>query len=266
MTDDDEQIEVRDDHPRTGAAESMHAALARVLAGGRAEEVLDHALDDADWWRARDQAVARWTAERATEKRTSERRELAATLTSDACAFPARAVDAALTSERRTTAMGHAAEYLRGRKTVLVLAGGTGAGKTSAAAWVALEAGGLSPAFVRATELEARGRYDKALRTWLRGRSMLVIDDLGVEVLDDRGVFRSLLDEIIDTFYGNKRRVVITTNLLAKRKVLGNADEEPQFLERYGERVASRLRECGRWADCGALDLRREPAQLAGVR
>lgn len=254
--DDDDRIDTPDAYQRTGAAATMHEALARVLAGGRAEDVINHRDDAA--WAERDREVAAWHVQRAEERRAEERRKTALELL-DGGAFPSRAVEVALAAERETIAMTHAREYLRGRKTVLVLAGGTGAGKTSAAAWIALEAGGSTPAFVRATELEARGRYDKALRTWLRGRSMLVIDDLGVEVLDDRGVFRSLLDEVIDTYYGNRRRVVITTNLRAKRE---RPDGELQFVERYGERVVSRLRECGRWADCGATDLRREVGLL----
>lgn len=164
--------------------------------------------------------------------------------------FPAISLDAAFeagsSKSLPTTSLKHAGSFMAGSKAVLVLAGGTGAGKTTAAAWCALEAGGSSAGFIRASELEARGRYDRDLRTWLRERSLLVIDDLGVEVLDGKGVFRSLLDETIDMFYGNRKRVVITTNL-----------SKADAIERYGDRVMSRLHEVGAWGDCGAVDLRR---------
>jgi DNA replication protein DnaC len=170
--------------------------------------------------------------------------------------FPARSVDAALAPwPSETAAQRQAREYLMGRKMALVLAGGVGAGKTTAATWVALEAGGTTPGFIRASALERRGRYSKSLEPWLETRSCLVIDDLGAEVLDGHGVFRSLLDETIDMFFGDRKRIVITTNLRPRRV----GDGELQFAERYGARVASRLSEIGLWADCGTRDLRREP-------
>jgi DNA replication protein DnaC len=153
-----------------------------------------------------------------------------------------------------TPALRLARSFAEGRKRVLVLAGGTGAGKTTAATWYALAGISTAPAFVRAGELEARGRYDKELRAWLRSRSLLVVDDIGAEVLDGKGVFGSLLDEIVDAFYGDRKPLILTTNLAQRRKDAGG---EPQFIERYGERIASRMREVGRWGDCGNVDLRR---------
>jgi DNA replication protein DnaC len=170
--------------------------------------------------------------------------------------FPLVALDGAMLDQPLdTAALRLARSFAEGRKRVLVLAGGTGAGKTTAATWYALAGASTAPAFVRAGELEARGRYDKELRSWLRSRSMLVIDDIGAEVLDDKGVFGSLLDEIVDAFYGDRKPLIMTTNL---RSRLNDGERgEPQFVERYGERIASRLREVGRWGDCGNADLRR---------
>lgn len=173
--------------------------------------------------------------------------------------FPARSVDASLaTWPSETAAQRQAREYLSGRRMALVLAGGVGAGKTTAATWVALEAGGTAPGFIRASALERRGRYSKTLDAWLETRSCLVIDDLGAEVLDGHGVFRSLLDETIDMFFGDRKRIVITTNLRPRRE----GDGELQFVERYGDRIASRLSEVGLWADCGVRDLRRDQLKL----
>jgi DNA replication protein DnaC len=60
----------------------------------------------------------------------------------------------------------------------------------------------------------------------------MVIDDLGVEYLDKNGNFLQRLDELIDERYSNYRQTIITTNLNVKA-----------FKERYGERVADRIRE-----------------------
>lgn len=60
----------------------------------------------------------------------------------------------------------------------------------------------------------------------------MVIDDLGVEYLDKNGNFLQKLDELIDERYSNFRKTIITTNLNANH-----------FRDRYGERVADRIRE-----------------------
>jgi DNA replication protein DnaC len=172
--------------------------------------------------------------------------------------FPTRIVNAAL-APFDTSAMRLARQCLQSKKTVMVLAGGCGTGKSTAAAWMALEAGGSAPGFIRASELERRGRYSKTLESWIDSRSSLVVDDLGAEVLDGHGVFRSLLDEVIDKFYGDGRRLTITTNLHLQRE---NADEVPQFRERYGDRCCSRLSEVALWGSCGVRDLRRDQLTL----
>ncbi|MFN0251708.1 MAG: ATP-binding protein [Kofleriaceae bacterium] len=240
----------------------MNDALEEILAG-RAPDLSALDID------TRDVEVRRMLAEREAFDRAESRRLFAADLR-DAGEFPARYVNAATAGPSDTPAMIGARKYLASRKSVLVLAGGVGAGKTTAAAWIAIEAGsahvtlpdarGSLPAFIRAAELEARGRYDKHLRTWLRERSMLVLDDLGAEFLDGKNAFSSLLDEVIELYYSNHRRIVITTNLRARRV----GDSEPQFIERYGERVASRLHEVGLWHECGARDLRRTLSLVEG--
>lgn len=208
-------------------------------------------LDDDAFWSARDAEVATARASEAAEGAAQDRRRRAARLHEEG-GFPLLALDAAA-APRETPAMAAARRFAASDRTVLVLAGGVGAGKTSAAAWLALDHGGEASAFLRATELERRGRYDHELTTWLRARSLLVIDDLGAEVLDGKGVFVSLLDEVVDRATGNRQRVVITTNLRQRAKD-GSA---PQFVERYGARIESRLHAGGMWADCGADDLRR---------
>lgn len=139
---------------------------------------------------------------------------------------------------------------------ILVLLGGVGTGKTSAATWIAREVGGSRPGKVMATVLERRGRYDRdradgerPLMAWLEERTLVVLDDLGVEPIDGKGYFAALVDELVDRAYSHRRRLVITSNC-----------SSGVLRERLGERVASRLNDAGGSAvtvDCGAVDLRR---------
>ena len=149
-----------------------------------------------------------------------------------------------------TAAMQHARAYLdAGDKAALVLLGGVGAGKTFAATWVAYKLGQESRhvGYVPSTRLESDGRYDRDRRGWIDGRTLLVIDDVGVEPIDSKGYYVALLEEVIDSFYGSRRRLIITSNLAATT-----------FSERYGARIWSRLCEVGMIASCGAEDLRRK--------
>lgn len=247
MTDDENRT--TDDSERTKREASARELVRTFLDG--ADLPGEH--DDV-WWARREAQIAE---EKASEAREA-RRLRAQFLIGDDCAFPSIAMKAAVASSVTTPASNIAERYAKSSARVLVLAGGTGTGKTTAATWLALEVGGSAPAFLRAGELEARGRYDHALRGWLRSRSMLVLDDLGAEVLDGKGVFRSLLDEVVDLFYGDRKRLVITTNLRAQRE---RGDTEPQLVERYGARVVSRLVQVGMWGECGVRDLRREVAR-----
>lgn len=164
--------------------------------------------------------------------------------------FPERAIEPALlNSQRETLAMGHVRRFAaQDSRSLLVLAGGVGSGKTTAAAWLAAHLGKRSE-FIRAAHLESAGRYDKELRQrWMDAR-LLVVDDLGAEYADSKGNFLVELDELMDFYYGNRRVLVVTTNLSIS-----------EFKNRYGGdsgRIASRIRESGVWGDCGAVDLRR---------
>lgn len=241
---------------------------------------IDGASQDPEFWARRDAEVAAERAKQAAIDIEFERKKRGELLRSDSCRFPLLAIETATAlaggsgsdggggGGRKlldTSAFAKVKRMVTDERRALVLAGGVGTTKTTAATWFALEHGGSSPGFIRASELEARGRYDTHatkghdLRGWIRGCSMLVIDDLGAEYMDGKSVFRSLLDEVIDVLYGDRKRLIITTNLHASKsqdpKVSRN--EEPQFAERYGERISSRLHEIGRWGDCGATDLRR---------
>ncbi|MCX5747511.1 MAG: hypothetical protein NT062_34030 [Proteobacteria bacterium] len=128
-------------------------------------------------------------------------------------------------------------------KTIAVLSGGVGTGKTVTACWWALHAATV-PTFVRATELATASRYGDERDKWYGARG-LIVDDLGAEYLDPKGSLLVDLDELVDRFYADRRRLVITTNLMGK-----------PFAERYGQRIADRLRQAGSWITVAGASLR----------
>jgi hypothetical protein len=162
--------------------------------------------------------------------------------------FGVREVDRVRSDELLATpALEHARAFLAQReRPVLVLLGGTGTGKTTAAAWVAREAGGARPGMLPATTMERRGRYDGDYSAWVDDRTMVALDDLGVEPIDGKGYFAALVDELVDAAYRNRRRLVITTNI-----------DTATMRDRLGDRAASRMVEVAMLAQCGAVDLRR---------
>lgn len=285
-SDDTELADVDDAQPidnpdpglaaRTGNDAPAAASTALAVVAQRATASVDAlAPESAAFWEARDAQVRDDLAQQRAKEIAEARAKRCVYLRGDDARFPALAVEHALVAGD-TPARMHVQKFAAGTRRVLVLMGSVGTGKTTAATEYALEHGGSAPGFVRATELEARGRYadrdspslqlrDRDIRAWLRTRSLLVLDDLGAEYLDGKGAFRSLLDEVIDMFYGDKKRLIITTNLKHARTPpdpkkpppKGAPTEEPQLAERYGARVMSRLFEVGLRGDCGNVDLRR---------
>ncbi len=127
----------------------------------------------------------------------------------------------------------------------IVLAGPKGTGKTVAAAWHALNSErGEAFRFVRAAMLVRVGRFGDEWSGFLTARS-LCVDDLGAEYADVKGSFVSDLDELVDTFYADRRTLIVTTNLDGK-----------EFRSRYGARVTDRIRECAEWASIGGESMR----------
>lgn len=88
---------------------------------------------------------------------------------------------------------------------------------------------------------EAIARFTTALN--------LVVDDMLVEYLDAKGFYLSLLDEILNERYGNRLPTVMTTNL-----------DTDGFKARYGERIADRIREAGKFVCVGTTSLRGKAA------
>ena len=159
--------------------------------------------------------------------------------------FPDRALEAAIRADERVDAIRRISSWPTDDQTILVLSGAAGTGKTVAATWWALRRR-LAPVFVRATSFAASSRYDRDTRdTWLRAPA-LVLDDLGTEYADTKGSFLVDLDELIDTFYADRRPLVVTTNC-----------DVHAFKARYGERIADRIRECGEFYGVRGVSLRR---------
>jgi hypothetical protein len=120
----------------------------------------------------------------------------------------------------------------------LVLSSDKGAGKsTGAAVWlydVAMQmeaAPSEASCWWPATRLARANSFNKEYERIIRAPHM-VIDDLGMEYMDKNGNMLTRLDELIDERYSNFRRIIITTNL--------NMND---FKERYGDRIADRIRD-----------------------
>lgn len=243
-----------DNYQRTGAATTPAQLIGDLDIDF---ETLGH---DAKWWAERDAEVQAALAQDAAARERERMAQRAGELRENG--FPEMFIDSALGALADTEPMRLAQMFVHLPRKLLVLAGGVGAGKTTAATWVALKGQDPRPAFMRISELERRGRYDKRLDEWLKDKTSLVIDDVGAEFLDGKGAFRSLMDEVVDIFYSNRRRLVMTTNLRPRRKPAEERtkpeDHVEQFVERYGDRVWSRMNQIGMWADCGVRDLRKE--------
>lgn len=131
---------------------------------------------------------------------------------------------------------------------LLVLSGAAGCGKTAAACWWLLQPAprGGAPLFLTAARLSRLSKFDDETMTRVLRASRLVIDDLAVEYADEKGFFRSLLDEVINERYGNRLATLITTNL-----------DKDTFKDRCGERITDRVREAGRFMSLTNPSMRR---------
>lgn len=133
---------------------------------------------------------------------------------------------------------------------LVVLSGAAGCGKTAAACWWLYngKGGGRAPVFMTAARLSRLSKFDDEAMGRILKAARLVIDDLAVEYADEKGFFRSLLDEVINERYGSRLPTLITTNITA-------AD----FKERCGERITDRVREAGRFVSLDNPSMRRRP-------
>lgn len=197
-----------------------------------------------------------------------------------------RTAEAVIGSLGETQAMVAAREWAHAEDAgALLLLGTKGTGKTVAAAWAMTQRASVTfrrcfcdecgggeqryedaclvgvghPARVRETFPNARralfvkaGHLASAVHQgdevlWDKAATVpvLVVDDLGREYADQHGRWISELDLLIDDRHEAKLRTIVTSNL--------NATE---FKERYGERIADRIRQDGRIVVCTGESLR----------
>jgi DNA replication protein DnaC len=212
-----------------------------------AEEILGSIRRDwtDEQWAKHDAEVAERLAKEERERKAEVARQLWARMTD--AGWPRRALEAAELADATKPALAKVLAWDPQVESVLVLSGPPGCGKTTAAAKWAWSFKYGTPQFVRATSFASSSRYDRETRdSWLKAEA-LVLDDLGAEYADAKGNFLVDLDELVDTFYGDKRPLLITTNCTAE-----------EFKKRYGNRVVDRLRECGSWFSASNASLRRK--------
>lgn len=125
--------------------------------------------------------------------------------------------------------------FLESQKVFLVLAGGVGPGKTTAAAWAVEQRKGR---MVKAIDLIRLGTYDEARWAELRGAPLLAIDDLGTEPRDEKGWAAANFESLLDHRYDWQGPTVMTTNLPF-------AAFKARYLTADGGRLLDRFREAG---------------------
>jgi chromosomal replication initiation ATPase DnaA len=159
--------------------------------------------------------------------------------------MPRRVADIVVSGRAESTAALRAAKAWWGQRerTILVLSGPRGCGKTVAAGWVCAQESNAE--FLPASQLARIGLYDEQRFRALRAWRVLVLDDLGLEYSDQKGAFLSLLDALVDARSADESRTVITTNLPSQ-----------EFVMRYGERIADRMREAGLFVEIADASLR----------
>lgn len=131
----------------------------------------------------------------------------------------------------------------------LVLSGGVGTQKTGSCCWALKhEEGGM---FVEADELLAIALEDKPRYLRLKRAHLVVLDDLGCELRDPKGYWIKTFTTLMNGWYSACARVLITCNV--------SSDFFKQRIEDggYGERVADRIREHGRFVEIAGESVRR---------
>lgn len=195
-------------------------------------------------WAEHDARVERKRLEEEATQKTAAENKRRRDFTANG--FTVRALDAALVADESKPALVRVRSWAPENESVLVLSGSAGCGKTVAATWWAWHRAPYAR-FLRSTTFAASSRYNHEQRDEWLNASALVLDDLGTEYVDAKGNFQVDLDELIDTYYGDRKPLIITTNCTP-------AD----FKTRYGSRVVDRVRECGSWFSIASESLRRK--------
>lgn len=154
-------------------------------------------------------------------------------------------IEQALVSACRTEAIDVVLAWIETRRDILVLEGGTGAGKSVAAAWAFAHYRhrGRAPVWASMPEVATLAEWKTDEWEPFDAASLIVLDDLGTERDANRAAM--VLERVSNLAAG---RCVITTNV--------PVDE---VLSRYGERVQSRIIGAAHWVTLGGRDLRVQP-------
>lgn len=240
-------------------AEVIEAAQAEVTARAEREAAAAGLTVDQLWARQRaaDEAEERQARHLAA---TQERAERISAISPGLTAAMAQAVtQGALTDGPEWSAHAHVRRWLNdpASKPVLILAGGTGTGKTVACAWALAKMGGE---YVRAIDLPKRFEpfRGEAEALNVAGHELLVLDDLGTETRSGDGRpdrrFMPALYDIVDQRQGVIRR---GTRWLPRRTLITTNVKRGEFKSKYAdERILSRLRQCARWVALDGADMR----------
>ncbi len=147
-------------------------------------------------------------------------------------------------------------------RTIVMLSGGLGVRKTGSACW--LLGKGDGGVYVEADELLAVKIEDPKRYLKLKHAPLVVIDELGTEIPDEKGYWLKTFGVLFNSWYASRARVVMTSNLVADSE----ADSEkvpvgqrmvrkpPGFRQLYGSKVWSRFEQRGKWFDIGGESVR----------
>jgi DNA replication protein DnaC len=176
--------------------------------------------------------------------------------------MPTRVIDLIESGLQDTDPILAARSFLSSPRSLLVMAGGTGNGKTVAACaalahYLRVDDDGYSMPtaervgrFVKAMEIVRIGTFNEGFWRSLERSPLLVVDDVGTEPLDDKGWALANFAALIDSRYDSKAKTILTTNLTVDG-----------FKARYaatdGGRLVDRLREAGAFLTFGGESMRR---------
>ncbi len=162
-------------------------------------------------------------------------------------AVPPRVLAALELYRPDTAAAAAVARWLPSPATWLLLLGGTGTGKSTAAAWALREVhrAGASVAWVQSARLavDAGGWEGEQLARRLRGVTVLVVDDVGAQ--DGSEYARGILRELLTERHEASERTVLTSNL-----------DAAALRAHLGDRLYDRVRHECKLTLCGGASMR----------
>ena len=141
-------------------------------------------------------------------------------------------------------------DWARAPSWCLLLLGGVGCGKSTAAGDYAYRQGldwQPLPIWARAVEASRMSAFgdtaEARFEAW-RTCKLLVLDDLGTELVTP--TWQQALDDVLDYRYQHSARTILPTNLSSE-----------EFKKRYGERISDRIREGGTVRELAGKSMRR---------